>query len=82
MSRSTSRAPRMPEHDMLTSEGAELLHEFVHPHPGATHDLEETLVDVSGEGVEDEDEVERNAIEAERAARAQLPWWRRPAAWW
>ena len=72
----------MPEHDLLTSEGAELLHEFVHPHPGTSHELEETLVDVAGEDVEDEDEAERSAIEAERAARAQLPWWKRPAAWW
>lgn len=55
----------------ITEQTAELLHEFVHPH----QHTEDTLV-------EDPEEDQDAAVDAELKARAKLPWWKRASPYW
>lgn len=55
----------------ITEQTAELLHEFVHPH----QHTEDTLV-------EDPEEDQDAAVDAELKARAKLPWWKHASPYW
>lgn len=57
----------MPEGN-VGEEAAELLQEFVRP--GHHHEAEETLIEADAE------------YDEEQAARAKLPWWKRPSPVW
>lgn len=62
----------------VDDETAELLHEFVHPHP---HTPVEELPDPTTYEIGGP-QVDKIALETQRRERAARPWWRRPSATW
>lgn len=67
----------LPE-GQVDDETAELLHEFVHPHP---HTPVEELPDSTTSEIGGS-QVDKIALEAQLRERAARPWWRRPSPTW
>jgi len=81
---STSPSPSRPFLSLRTGpspvddEAAELLHEFVFSHPPTPIEDRPNLSTYGSSGVE----IDKVALEAQRAERAARPWWRLASATW